>query len=115
MKIESFNRLLAIPQLILAGLVVAQLYQNQHLRSDILEQLETFQMKTERSLFSIQSQLESKFNQLRQDQDTNQANNERALRLLNERVRNLEQKPMVIFNGQNGFRTQGQSQQNTNQ
>ncbi len=115
MKIETFNRLLAIPQLILAGLVVVQLYQNQHLRTDILEQLETLQMKTERSLFSIQSQLESKFNQLRQEQDTNQVNNERALRILNERVKSLEQKPVVIFNGQQGFRTQGQSQQNTNQ
>jgi len=45
-------------------------------------------------------------------QDQNQINNERALRNLNERVKNLEQKPVVIFNGQNGYRTSGQNQIN---
>lgn len=114
MKIENFNRLMAIPQLILAGVVVAQLYQNQGMRSEIMTQFDQLQMKTDRAIYSLQSQVESKFNQLRQDQDTNQANNERAFRILNERVKNLEQKPVVIFNGQQGFRTQQQSQQNTN-
>lgn len=114
MKIENFNRLMTIPQLILAGVVIAQLYQNQGMRSEIMTQFDQLQMKTDRAIYSLQSQVESKFNQLRQDQDTNQANNERAFRILNERVKSLESKPVVIFNGQQGFRTQQQSQQNTN-
>lgn len=115
MKLETFNRYLAVPQIILSILVCAQLYQNQNTRTEILGQLETFQTKTERTLYSIQSQLESKFNQLRGQIDEDKINNDRAFRILKERVDNLERRPAVIFNGQQGFRTQQQSQQNTNQ
>lgn len=115
MKLETFNRYLAVPQIILSILVCAQLYQNQNNRTEILGQLETFQAKTERTLYSIQSQLESKFNQLRGQIDEDKINNDRAFRILKERVDNLERRPTVIMNGQQGFRTSGQSQQNTNQ
>ncbi len=114
MNMDKFNKYMAIPQIILCCLVIAQLHQNQGIRSEILGQFEELQTKTDRAIYSLQSQIETKFNALRQMQDENQINNERALRNLNERVKNLEQKPVVIFNGQQGFRTQGQSQQNTN-
>ena len=115
MNMDKFNRLMAVPQLILAGLVCVQLYQNQGMRSEIMTQFEQLQTKTDRAIYSIQSQVENKFNTLRQQLDEDKVNNDRAFRMLNERVKNLESKPVVIFNGQQGFRTQQQSQQNTNQ
>lgn len=112
MSMDKFNKLMAIPQVILCCLVIAQLHQNQGIRSEILGQFEELQTKTDRAIYSLQSQIETKFNSLREMQDQNQINNERALRNLNERVKNLEQKPVVIFNGQNGYRTSGQNQIN---
>lgn len=112
MNMDKFNKFMAIPQVILCCLVIAQLNQNQGMRSEILSQFEQLQVKTDRSIYALQSQIETKFNSLREMQDQNQINNERALRNLNERVKNLEQKPVVIFNGQNGYRTSGQNQIN---
>ncbi|KTT53110.1 hypothetical protein SB11R_00175 [Pseudomonas oryzihabitans] len=112
MSMDKFNKFMAIPQVILCCLVIVQLHQNQSIRSEILGQFEELQTKTDRAIYSLQSQIESKFNSLREMQDQNQINNERALRNLNERVKNLEQKPVVIFNGQNGYRTSGQNQIN---
>lgn len=111
MNVEKFNRFMVLPQVVLSLLVCAQLWQNQSMRKDILDQLETYQLKTERTLFNIQSQLESKFNQLRGQMDEDKLNNDRAFRILKERVDNLERKPTVIFNGQQGFGTKSQSQQ----
>lgn len=112
MNMDKLNKFVAVPQIILCCLVIAQLNQNQNIRSEILAQFEELQTKTDRAIYSLQSQIESKFNSLREMQDQNQINNERALRNLNERVKNLEQKPVVIFNGQNGYRTSGQNQIN---
>lgn len=112
MNMDKLNKFMAIPQIILSCLVIAQLNQNQNIRSEILAQFEELQVKTDRAVYSLQSQIETKFNSLREMQDQNQINNERALRNLNERVKNLEQKPVVIFNGQNGYRTSGQNQIN---
>lgn len=112
MNMDKLNKFMAIPQIVLCCLVIAQLHQNQNIRSEILTQFEELQTKTDRSIYALQSQIETKFNSLREMQDQNQINNERALRNLNERVKNLEQKPVVIFNGQNGYRTSGQNQIN---
>lgn len=99
MNVEKFNRFMVLPQVILSLLVCAQLWQNQSMRKDILDQLESYQLKTERTLFSIQSQLENKFNQLRGQIDEDKLNNDRAFRILKERVDSLERKPQVIMNG----------------
>ena len=112
MKLETFNRYLAVPQIILSILVCAQLYQNQNTRTEILGQLETFQTKTERTLYSIQSQLESKFNQLRGQIDEDKINNDRAFRILKERVDNLERRPAVIMNGYQGYKNSGNQNNN---
>lgn len=114
MKLETFNRYLAVPQIILSLLVCAQLYQNQNTRTEILGQLEAFQTKTERTLFSIQSQVESKFNQLRGQIDEDKLNNDRAFRILKDRVDNLERRPAVIMNGFQGYKNSG-NQNNNNQ
>lgn len=114
MKIETFNRLLAIPQLILAGLVVAQLYQNQGMRSEVMTQFEQLQTKTDRAVFSLQSQVENKFNTLRQQLDEDKVNNDRAFRILKDRVDNLERRPAVIMNGFQGYKNSG-NQNNHNQ
>lgn len=114
MNLDKFNKVMAVPQIILSLLVCAQLYQNQNNRAEILSQLEAFQTKTERTLYSIQSQLESKFNQLRGQIDEDKINNDRAFRILKERVDNLERRPTVIMNGYQGYKNSG-NQNNNNQ
>lgn len=99
MTLDKFNKFMAVPQIVLSLLVCAQLYQNQNTRTEILGKIETLQVKTERSLFSIQNELETKFNALRQQQDETQFSNSRSIRLLEQRVEALEKKPVVIMNG----------------
>jgi len=53
MNMDKLNKYMAIPQVILCCLAIAQLHQNQGIRSEILGQFEELQTKTDRAIYSL--------------------------------------------------------------
>lgn len=114
MKI-TFQHITTFTNVALIGAIFWSMSQSTTWQREFKESINQLTLETQRNLTAMQSRLENKINNLNESLDQYQINTGRSLRNLEQRVESLERKPTVIFNGQQGFRTQGQSQQNTNQ
>lgn len=114
MKI-TFQHVTTFTNVALIGAICWSMSQSTTWQREFKQSINELTIETQRNLTSMQSRLENKINNLNESLDQYQINTGRSLRNLEQRVESLERKPTVIFNGQQGFRTQQQSQQNTNQ
>ena len=110
----TFQHLTTFTNIGLIAAICWSMSQSTTWQHEFKESISQLTVETQRNLTSMQGRLENKINTLNESLDQYQINTGRSLRNLEQRVENLERKPTVIFNGQQGFRTQGQSQQNNN-
>lgn len=111
MKI-TFQHVITFTNIALIGAICWSMSQSNTWQREFKDSINQLTLETQRNLTAMQSRLEDKINNLNESLDQYQTNTGRSLRILEQRVESLERKPAVIFNGQQGFRTQGQNQIN---
>jgi len=110
----TFQHLVAITNVLLIAVILFQINQSSVWREEFKHSIEQLTIETQRNLSALQSRLEGKVNGLNESLDQYQNNTSRSLRILEQRVENIERRPAVIMNGFQGYKNSG-NQNNHNQ
>lgn len=106
MKI-TFQHIVALTNVLLIAVILFQINQSSVWRDEFKNSIEQLTIETQRNLAALQSRLEGKVNGLNESLDTYQNNTNRSLRILEQRVENIERRPAVIMNGYQGYKNSG--------
>lgn len=111
MKI-TFQHIVALTNVLLIAVILFQINQSSVWRDEFKNSIEQLTIETQRNLAALQSRLEGKVNGLNESLDTYQNNTNRSLRILEQRVENIERRPAVIMNGYQGYKNSGNQNNN---
>lgn len=111
MKI-TFQHIVALTNVLLIAVILFQINQSSVWRDEFKNSIEQLTIETQRNLSALQSRLEGKVNGLNESLDTYQSNTNRSLRILEQRVENIERRPAVIMNGYQGYKNSGNQNNN---
>ncbi|KTT60248.1 hypothetical protein SB8_01240 [Pseudomonas oryzihabitans] len=106
MKI-TFQHIITFTNIALIIAICWSMSQSNTWQREFKESITQLTLETQRNLTSLQSRLENKINNLNESLDTYQSNTSRSLRILEQRVENIERRPAVIMNGYQGYKNSG--------
>ncbi|WP_273806970.1 MULTISPECIES: hypothetical protein [unclassified Pseudomonas] len=106
MKI-TFQHITTVTNIALIIAICWSMSQSNTWQREFKESINQLTLETQRNLTSLQSRLENKINNLNESLDTYQSNTSRSLRILEQRVENIERRPAVIMNGYQGYKNSG--------
>ncbi|APQ14283.1 hypothetical protein BJP27_23385 [Pseudomonas oryzihabitans] len=111
MKI-TFQHITTFTNIALIVAICWSMSQSTTWQREFKESINQLTLETQRNLTSLQSRLENKINNLNESLDTYQSNTSRSLRILEQRVENIERRPAVIMNGYQGYKNSGNQNNN---